>query len=157
MLQQHNCSSGLRAFLPPAGTCMCSYERAQPAPAQLRIGSPVCQLTSLQNMVQADPLSDLLDLMPCPCLRSASWLPLQVELAALREAAEQAQATAARQHERLLDAEMSITSLQVGCLAACPGARQSAVCLPSWPASALHLCAVCVYHVMTWAMHLEAS
>ena len=48
-----------------------------------------------------------------------------MELAALREAAEQAQATAARQHERLLAAEISIASLQVGCLATCPGALSS--------------------------------
>ena len=48
-----------------------------------------------------------------------------MELAALREAAEQAQAAAARQHERLLAAETSIASLQVGCPAPSAGAPSS--------------------------------
>ena len=85
----------------------------------LSASSPLCMYGAGRFLV------DLLYLMPCPCLRSAAWLPLQGELAALREAAEQARATAARQHERLLAAEMSITSLKVGCLATFPGAISS--------------------------------
>ena len=67
------------------------------------------------------------------------WPRLQVELAALRQAAEQAQATAARQRERLLATEMTMNSLQVRCLATFPSALSSLLAIMA-SASTTSLC-----------------
>ena len=124
VLQYTSCCGGLLASLPSGGTCMCLKCTCLASAGRASQRQPCLRAKLFAQIVQANPLIEMLHLLPCACLRSAAWLPLQ-GAAALRKAAEQAQATAARQHELLLAAENDITGLQVGCLAAFPGAPSS--------------------------------